>query len=117
DSLIKSMGMRNANAYNMLIDKTNRLLDQGPITNATDLLEFRKQLTGIQYSKAIQDTGQLNKITDFLHIVDNEIAKVAKEGMGPDGSKAWLEAWDGAQKMYAKNKQLRSNVLWRTMTR
>lgn len=117
DSMIRNMSLRDADSFNALIAKTNRVLEfSGNISTPSQLLELRRNITDIKYSGGVLNAETQAELSQMVHIIDRDIERIAVANMGEQEAKAWLSAWEQAQEEYSKNLQLRSNVLWKALT-
>lgn len=118
EKLTLSMSLADSDKYRLMVDKMNLLIDYADdIKTPDDLLEFRKHFTDLKYNSKVRNSNVLEDIDAIIHQVDADIAKVATQNMGEKGAQTWLKLWGDAQEQYSKNLQLRSNVLWRALTR
>lgn len=83
-----------------------------------ELLDVRRVLTGLQYSKAISDTPSKQAISGVIKKLDEATEAAAKHNMGDAAGQEWIDNWKGkggALQQYSEKLQFKDNVIYKAI--
>lgn len=98
-----------------LVNKLRHIDALGSSRSFADLLELRKVVHSLTYSKAVINSGKAKELDSAIQAIDKEIRRGAQVAV--DNPTQWLKDWDAANKSYSEMKRLENNVLFKTLMR